>query len=325
MKKILFISLLMMFAACSEPMLTSEEEPMLMNARAVTPTGFGSDTPVFLFWLASDFPNIGVEAEGDFPQPYFTAWPYQGIDAYSSVTYNTGKKYPENDQEVYCTGFFPATLTVDQDREKKSWTSLTVPAQNIGLTDVMVPADHITGKSTAHFEKKNPKEPLKFIHAQSKITFKAKMGSEMAKNRYLRNIRVTVPGTELMSSLKWEGGRYVADGKSDDSFEVVLNDPDPNQLDPNQLAREIGVVYIYPGKTSLKMKVEVEMSDSPLFAESEIISAESEVAFTVGALLENDAYEIVLMINYDSIVLQGRKAEWEDGGKIVLPIYPDKD
>ena len=325
MKKIIFISLMLIGAACSKPAIMSDNSPMQMNAMTKSPTDFGADTPVFLFWLDSDFAAIG----SDGIQPYFEAWPSQEIDAYKTETYNTGKKYPDNDQYVYCTGFSPATLIIDDDAQNRSWTKLTVPAEDIGILDVQVAPQHITGKSSQHFETKNPKEPLEFIHAQSKIVFKAKMGTEMAMNRYLRNVTITVPGSELMSGLKWENGRYIADRTAGEEASVVLKDPSTTQLDPNQKAREIGEVYIYPGKESMKIKVDIEMSDSPLFTEHEIISIEADVDFNLtdsygSTLRENDAYEIILVINYDSIILKGRKAEWQEGGGLLIPIYPNQ-
>lgn len=326
MKKIIFISLMLIGAGCSKPAIMSDNSPMQMNAMTKSPTDFGADTPVFLFWLDSDFAAIG----SDGIQPYFEAWPSQEIDAYKTETYNTGKKYPDNDQYVYCTGFSPATLIIDDDAQNRSWTKLTVPAEDIGILDVQVAPQHITGKSSQHFETKDSKKPLEFIHAQSKIVFKAKMGTEMAMNRYLRNVTITVPGSELMSGLKWEDGRYIADRTAGEEASVVLKDPSTTQLDPNQKAREIGEVYIYPGKESMKIKVDIEMSDSPLFTEHEIISIEADVDFNLtdsygSTLRENDAYEIILVINYDSIILKGRKAEWEEGGGLLIPIYPNPD
>ena len=325
MKKIIFISLMLIGAACSKPAIMSDNSPMQMNAMTKSPTDFGADTPVFLFWLDSDFAAIG----SDGIQPYFEAWPSQEIDAYKTETYNTGKKYPDNDQYVYCTGFSPATLIIDDDAQNRSWTKLTVPAEDIGILDVQVAPQHITGKSSQHFETKDPKEPRELIHAQSKIVFKAKMGTEMAMNRYLRNVTITVPGSELMSGLKWEDGRYIADRTAGEEASVVLKDPSTTQLDPNQKAREIGEVYIYPGKESMKIKVDIEMSDSPLFTEHEIISIEADVDFNLtdsygSTLRENDAYEIILVINYDSIILKGRKAEWQEGGGLLIPIYPNQ-
>lgn len=317
------LTMLIIAASCTKPARVSEATPMLMNAMTKSPTGLENDTPVFLFWLDTDFGSI---AEGVYTAPYLEAWPYQGIDAYNENTYDTGKKYPDNDQEVYCTGYFPASLIIDDEADQRSWTKLSVPEEGIGTLDVMVAPKHIIGKQSSHFETK--KVPLEFIHAQSKINFMAKMGTDMAQNRYLRNIKVTIPGSELMSSLKWQSGRYIAAQTADEAEPVVLKDPSTTQLDPSQKNREIGNVYIYPGKQSLKIEVEVEMSDSPLFTESEIIMMKTEVGFNLNdgygnALRENDAYEIILVINYDSIALKGRKAEWQEGGGLLIPIYPN--
>ena len=310
---------------------TQEESPMQMNAMTRSVTDFGSGSPVFLFWLDNDFQNIGTQ---DAPTPYLVSWPYLGIDDYRPEiqTYNTGKRYPENDQEVCCTGYFPASLTVDGGAAARTWSSLSIEDEaDLGILDVMVAPEHITGKSSAHFDDKRPKEPLEFIHAQSKVTFKAKMGTDMAQNRYLRNVQVTVPGKDqFMSTLKWENGRYIADGTtSSDDVKVVLKDPDMTQLDPNQLPRELGHVYIYPGMSSIYIEAQLEMDDSPLFSNPEMISVKTYVEFDFKdgistVLRENDAYEIIIVINYDSIALRGRKCEWEEGGSITIPIYPNQ-
>lgn len=308
----------------------SDSAPMHVNALTKAATDFGYGSPVFLFWLDHDFPNIGTSYASD---PYLVARPYLGIDDYSpSVqTYNTGKRYPDNDQEVWCTGYYPASLTVDDGAAQKEWTRLTIEDENdLGVIDVMVAPEHITGKSTAHFEDKVPEEPLIFIHAQSKVSFKVKMGTDMAQNRYLRSVKVTIPGKgQFMNSLKWENGRYIADGYTEsEDVSIVLSDPDPTQLDPNQLPRELGYVYIYPGKTSILIEAELEMDSTPLFTKSELISVKTEVPFMLTddapMLNENEAYEIILIINYDSIALRGRKCEWEEGGTIVIPIYPNQ-
>lgn len=313
----------------TDPVL-NDDSPMHINAATRSATDFGAESPVFLFWLDYDYPNIGT---ANASEPYLIAWPYQGIDDYrpSVKTYNTGKRYPENDQEVWCTGFFPASLTIDDGAAQRKWTRLTIEDDNdLGVLDVMVAPEHITGKSTAHFDDKDPEEPLVFIHAQSKVSFKAKMGTDMAQNRYLRNIKVTVPGKgQFMNSLKWENGRYIADSYTEsDDIDIVLSDPDPTQLDPNQHPRELGYVFIYPGKTSIKIKAELEMDSSPLFTNPELISVNTEVPFILtdgsSVLKENEAYEIILVINYDSIALRGRKCEWEEGGTLVIPIYPNQ-
>jgi hypothetical protein len=325
MRKIIYIILMTLVVACSKPERVSDNEPMLIFSMTKSGVQSGSDTPVFLFWLKNDFENISAD---NYTQPYLDSWAPDEIDAYKTTTYNTGKKYPDNDEEVFCTGYYPASLIIDGGLRPRSWTSLDVPEEKIGRMDVMVAPEHITGKSTAHFDTKEPGEPLSFVHAQSKVTFKAKMGTEMAQNRYLRNIKVTVPGSELMSSLKWESGRYTADGTAGEDVSVVLVDPVTTQLDPSQKPREIGDVLIYPGKSSLSISVNVEMSDSPLFPNHEVISITTEIPFNFtdgqgDVLGENEAYEIILVINYDSIVLKGRKAEWEEGGELLIPLYPN--
>ena len=157
MRKLIFISLLLSAFACTkvEESNVEKDSPMRVNAMVKSPA-FGSDTPVFLFWLDTDFSAI---AQNISVEPYLIAWPYQSIDSYQNTTFNTGKKYPENDQTVYCTGYYPSTLIAGENQEKNYWASLTIPSDQIGQTDVMVVKTPITGKGSEHFEtKKSPLE-----------------------------------------------------------------------------------------------------------------------------------------------------------------------
>ena len=326
MKRLIYISLLILTAACSKQ-TRPDDSPMQMNAMTKSPATFGSDTPVFLFWLDTDFTAI---SESPAAQPYLVAWPYSGIDTYNpdKQTYNTGKKYPENDQTVCCTGYFPSTLIVNEDEGYADWSVLSVPEDQIGLLDVMVAPEHITGKSTQHFETKTPKEPLVFHHAQSKVNFAAKMGSDMAKNKYLRNARVIIPGKDqCISSFKWQDGRYVENEiVQDETYRITLQDPNPDQLDPNEISmRELGSVYIRPDQNDITFYLEVEMSESVIFDSYEIIRTTEPMTLDFQyngsniTLLEGDEYDINITILYDSFVVTGKKAKWQDGGKIPLP------
>ena len=326
MKNSFLIILLLLVVACEKQSAITEEGPMQIYATTKASADEMSGTPVFIFWFGSDFDAI---ADDVYTQPYFYASPSEEIDAYKYVPYDTGKPYPSNDQEVCCTGYSPASLVCDYGNLPRSWTTLTLLPETVGLTDVMVAPSPITGRSSLHFGTDPSNASLEFIHAQSKITFKVRMGTDMARSRDLRNIKITIPGTELLSGLKWNKGRYVAEIACDQESSVVLKDPSQNQLDPSQKIRTIGDVYIFPGKSSLRLKVEVEMSDSPLFTHYEVVSVDTEVPFNLTdgvseVLRENDAYEIILVVNYDSIVLKGNKSPWTDGGNVIIPIYPDK-
>ena len=324
MRKLIFISLLLSAFACTkvEESNVEKDSPMRVNAMVKSPA-FGSDTPVFLFWLDTDFSAI---AQNISVEPYLIAWPYQSIDSYQNTTFNTGKKYPENDQTVYCTGYYPSTLIAGENQEKNYWASLTIPSDQIGQTDVMVVKTPITGKGSEHFETK--KSPLVFYHAQSKINFTARMGADMAKNRYLRNVKVIIPGNDLfVRTFKWENNRYTADQiLQDEAYRLNLQDPNPAQLDPNEIqSRELGSIYIRPDLYQITFDLEVEMSETVTFDTYEIIrtSEPMTIYFTSNgsaiSLAEGDEYDINITVLYDSFVVTGNKAKWQDGGNIPLP------
>lgn len=331
MRRLIFILLLFSAFGCSKFGLTNllEDSHMQVNSMVKSSAGFGSDTPVFLFWLDTDFTKISQNAS---VQPYLVAWPYLGIDEYNpgKRTYDTGKKYPENNQTVYCTGYYPSTLVTGQEAGKNTWATLEIPEDGIGTTDVMVVRGPITGKGDQHFEKKNPAEPLVFIHAQSKVNFTAKMGSDMAKNRYLRNVRVIIPGKDLLlTSFRWQeqNSRYAGyEILQDENFKVTLKDPNPAQLDPNEISRrELGSLYIRPGMDKISFDLEVEMSETVTFDSYEVIRTSEPMTlnFTSNgtgiSLEEGDEYDINITVLYDSFVVTGNKAKWQEGGNIPLP------
>ena len=326
MRKLIFISLLLSAFACTkvEESNVEKDSPMRVNAMVKSPA-FGSDTPVFLFWLDTDFSTI---AQNISVEPYLIAWPYQSIDSYKNTTFNTGKTYPERDQTVYCTGYYPSTLIAGENLEKNYWATLTIPSDQIGLTDVMVVKNAITGSESSHFDTKNPKKPLEFYHALSKINFTAKMGSDMAKNRYLRNVKVIIPGKELLvTSFKWESNRYTADQiLQDEAYVLNMQDPNPAQLDPNEIqSRNLGSIYIRPDQYKITFDLEVEMSETVTFDTYEIIRTSEPMTlnFTSNgsaiSLAEGDEYDINITVLYDSFVVTGNKAKWQDGGNIPLP------
>lgn len=327
MRKFIFIWLLLSAIACTkvEDSNAEKDSPMRVNAMVKSIGALGSDTPVFLFWLDTEFPSIGQNTS---VEPYLIAWPYQSIDSYKNTTFNTGKKYPGGNQAVYCTGYYPSTLIAGENPEKNYWATLTIPSDQIGLTDVMVVKSPITGSESSHFETKNPKQPLEFYHALSKINFTAKMGSDMAKNRYLRNVKVIIPGKELfVTSFKWESNRYMVDQiLQDEAYVLNLQDPNPAQLDPNEIqSRDLGSIYIRPDQYKITFDLEVEMSETVTFDTYEIIrtSEPMTINFTSNesaiSLAEGDEYDINITVLYDSFVVTGNKAKWQDGGNIPLP------
>lgn len=327
MRKLIFISLLLSVLGCTKAENDSikRNSPMRVNAMVESAEAFGSGNPVFLFWLDTDFSAI---AQNTSVEPYLVAWPYGTIDSYKTETYNTGKKYPANNQTVKCTGYYPSTLIAGEDEEKNHWSTLTVPSDQVGLTDVMVVKTPITGSENSHFETKTPKEPLYFYHAQSKINFKAKMGSDMAKNRYLRNVKVTIPGKDqLVRTFVWENGRYTAgEILQDETYMVNLLDPNSAQLDPNEIqSRELGSIYLRPGQKQITFDLQVELSETVTFDTYEIIRTSKPMTLnfstngTAITLAEGDEYDINITVLYDSFVVTGKKAKWQDGGDIPLP------
>lgn len=335
-RSLLILAFLSLLAACSKDNAadstgsTVKKAMMRINSQTRSLDAPSDQFPVFLFWLEEDYPSIG---ESDV-YPYHVAFPQKDIDSYNvdAGTYNTGKYYPES-QSVYATGYSPASIGPAESEENASRTTLTVPHSLQGKLDVMVAEKCITGSSTMHFEKKLPPDPMRFIHAQGKVSFKALLTEEMGRYYYLRNVSVSVKGEgQFLHSLRWDGSRYVAESISSTAAPVILTDPDTDQMDPAEIEpRSIGSVYLYPGLSSVTFSVDAELGYDPQFKESKPISTgEMTVGFTEDdgvtpvLLDENEEYEIELRFNYDAILITGKKADYKEGGLIIIPVYPNK-
>lgn len=335
-RSLLILAFLSLFAACSKDNAAdnagsaAERALMKINSRTRSLDAPSDRFPVFLFWLEEDYPFIG-ESE---VYPYHVAFPQKDIDSYNvdSVTYNTGKYYPES-RTVYATGYSPACIGPAEAEGNASWTTLTVPQPLQGQLDVMVAEKCITGSSTMHFEKKLPPDPMCFIHAQGKVNFKALLTEEMGRYHYLRNVRISVKGEgQFLHSLRWDGSRYVAGSISGTSESVQLTDSNKDQMDPAEIEpRSIGSVYLYPGLPSITFSVEAELGYDPQFKDRKTISTgemtvrfTEDDGFTPVLLEENEEYEIELRFNYDAILITGKKADYKEGGLIIVPVYPDR-
>lgn len=354
MKRILSYIFLIMLAACSKHKHdVPDNAGASMKVYAMTKAAEPSDsTVVFLFWYATDFSSIGSV------EPYFVGMPDKGIDNYNpnKQTYNTLTAYPKVDGsyvDVYATGYSPASLETSD-----GWSTLTVPEDKLGKLDILSSSGHITGNGASeqqYFDYFDPDtkttDPLYFDHMLPRVDFKARMHEDMGTGRYLRNITITLDGIETASGsnglakdeniftsrLVWDAveSRYIPDDGSRRSATVILKDPDMNQLDPSEPdPRDIGSVYIHPGLfKSISFRVEAEVADNPLFSDSSTmtLNVRNESFTKTGSntvidnpLGYNENYVITLIFNYDSVILEGRKAEWEEGENLVIPVYPDK-
>ncbi|MBQ8812161.1 MAG: hypothetical protein IJZ70_07605 [Bacteroidales bacterium] len=330
MKKIIIIlSVLALSAACSrmekDNVPVNEGEAGYIMLRAMTKADGGlpdvDDTPVFLFWLDGDHSKLGTEEV----QPYFVSYPQGAVDDYNTTPYNTGYPYPGT-MTVYANGYNPSYLIMEEGDGIYSWTKLSVPEGMHGYLDITGTDKFVQGSQSSPFEADNA-QTMKFKHLLSKVNFYARLG-EIPAERYFKGVKVKVNGNNVFtSSISWIDGKYAASDRVGHDLFWTAADPNTNQMDPNEVdPRKIGSVHIHPGQEQITFDLEVEMSETVTFDSCETIRTTATVGFTDGAGTTLDAgyeYDINITILYDSFVIKGNKAKWQDGGKIPLPFYPN--
>lgn len=325
---IVILSVLALLAACSRmdkdngPVHGGEAGQIMLRTMTKA-EGMGSvdDKPVFIFWLDGDHTKFGTEEV----LPYFVSYPQGTVDDYKSTPYNTGYPYPGN-MTVYACGYNPSHLEMEEGDGIYSWTSLTVPEGMHGYVDITGTQAFVQGSQESPFETDDA-QTMKFHHLQSKVNFTARLG-DIPAERYFRAVKITVNGNGVFTDkVAWNNTNTAWEASETVSSDVFWSatDPNTNQMDPNEVdPRSIGSVYIHPGKKQIVFDVEVEMSETVTFDSSETIKTTATVVFENDITLNaGDEYDINITILYDSFVIKGNKAKWQDGGKIPLPFYPN--
>lgn len=354
MKRLLYIMMAMCaICACSKEDSglmsppSSEQETALMHVKSdiqsfsSTPS---DDTPAFVFWLGNEYGASMGATTAVSTLPYFVSYPDGEIDDYSVTPYNTGRLYMGS-RWIYANGFAPACLTPDTSSGEQDWTILNVPVKERGYHNIMTAQGSLSGNESNKLHESN--KILRFKPVQCRVNFYARLGT-IGNGQYFRGVTITMDGTgKFTKSLKWNNqgtvgvitdDRYEAFEVSTESSVWICKDPNTNQMDPDETGdanhpgyRKIGTVYMHPGIGDIMFDVDVTTSSTPVFTTTGILSQpDNYVQFRDNGTNEpitlgnEEEYDILITINYDSIDLVGKKAEWEDGGGLVIPIYPNK-
>ena len=306
----------------------SEEETSDEETSSATST---AGQAVFLFW---DFGDVlsGTET----PTPLYVKNPDKDIDTYKrpNEPYNTGELYPDGNRRVMATGYAPSTLTPDGT---DNYEVLTIP-DGYGTTDILTSVEPIVASAALPFDREGG-ETLQFMHAQSKVNFEAKLAENMGK--FIQNVRITLGGDLIATQVCWDKGKemyvpkvtgekkeytvYRKQGEGDTDYQLTKENP-----------LEIGSVYIVPEKTKLAVTLTVERAEEVNASEWETITFQATLPFTierdatkdwdkgkeVNTLYANEAYKFTIAFGEEGIELVGKKCPWENGGYLIIPIYP---
>lgn len=298
-----------------------------------TDAGSTADNPVFLFW---DFGDVLGNAKD--PTPLYVKRPEKHIDTYKrpNEPYNTGELYPDGNRRVMATGYAPATLTPEKRTDNTdNYECLTIPKDGLCKTDVLTSITPVVASAALPFDRENG-ETLQFMHAQSRVYFYAKLAENAEE--YLKNVRIKLSPTVVATHVEWDRKQslYVpqADHGEEDSGYTLTQPSDLMLAAENPL--EVGWAYIVPGQTYLSVEVTVARGESAEATEWKDFTVEPTFEFKIerdagddwdkgknkNTLYANESYIFTLVFSEEGIELIGNKCPWEEGGYLIIPIYP---
>ena len=305
-----------------------------------TDAGSTANDAVFLFWDFGDV--LGNVAN---PNPLHVKYPQEHIDTYKrpNEPYNTDELYPDGNRRVMATGYAPATLTPEKRTDNTdNYERLTIPQDGLCKTDVLTSITPVVASAALPFDREDG-ETLQFMHAQSRVYFYAKLAENAEE--YLKNVRITLPPNVVATQVEWKRDKslYVPIASGQKSYELAQQPNDNN--DYYMLTREnpleIGWAYIVPEQTSLTVSVRVARAETAGASEEEWkdVTMEAPLYFDIkrdgqaeedqgkntNTLYANESYTFTLVFSEEGIELIGNKCPWEEGGYLVIPIYPLTD
>lgn len=337
-----------LFAACSQNGVPGSETSGSAEMRIYTDVaradeeetdaGSTANDAVFLFWDFGDV--LGNVAN---PNPLHVKYPQEHIDTYKrpNEPYNTDELYPDGNRRVMATGYAPATLEPEKRTDDTdNYERLTIPKDGLCKTDVLTSITPVVASAALPFDREDG-ETLQFMHAQSRVYFKAKLAENAEE--YLKNVRITLPPNVVATQVEWNRDKslYVPIASGKESYKLAQQPKDDN--DYYMLTREnpleIGWAYIVPGQTDLSVEVTVARGESAEATEWKDFTVEPTFEFKIerdagddwdkgkneNTLYANESYTFTLVFSEEGIELIGNKCPWEEGGYLIIPIYPLTD
>ena len=305
-----------------------------------TDAGSTANDAVFLFWDFGDV--LGNVAN---PNPLHVKYPQEHIDTYKrpNEPYNTDELYPDGNRRVMATGYAPATLTPGKRTDNtNNYERLTIPKDGLCKTDVLTSITPVVASAALPFDRENG-ETLQFMHAQSRVYFSAKLAE--GSKEFLKNVRIKLSPTVVATQVEWNRDKslYVPIAFGQESYELAQQPKDDNDyymLTPEN-SLEIGWAYIIPEQTNLPVSVTVARAETAGASEEEWKDvtmkatlhidierdgqAEEDQGKNTNTLYANESYTFTLVFSEEGIELIGNKCPWEEGGYLVIPIYPLTD
>ena len=319
----LLLCLCLLSASCASGEGEYEQEIPMEVALTRTDGVAGSEgTPLLLFWKETDF------STGTLGSPYKTSTPAGGIGDYADAPYNTETDYPADNSRVVVMGLCPSVMTTAD-----SHTTYSLPSSGAGLTDVLVTPKGVTGSRKQPFGR-----AVEFAHAAVRIVIKARRTYNTVVKLYVKNLKLTVPARLVCGGLKWDTGtkQYLAAPAAAD---LVINhsgqilSTEDTQVavfyltpcSPADLLTDLTGTGGTPGLTLMAdVAKDINFTTGARNASFPILDGNLNFMDQFGSpatqLKGGESYETTLKFDIDSFTLEGEEKEWEDGGKMTVPV-----
>ena len=318
----LLLCLCLLSASCASGEGEYEQEIPMEVALTRTDGVAGSEsTPLLLFWKETDF------STGTLGSPYKTSTPAGGIGDYADAPYNTETDYPADNSRVVVMGLCRSAITTADCH-----TTYSLPSR-AGLTDVLVTPNGVTGSRKQPFGR-----ALEFAHAAVRIVLKARRTDNTVGKLYVKNLKLTVPARLVCGGVKWDTGtkQYLASPAAADLVIIhsgqILSTEDTQvamfyltPCSPADLLTDLTGTGGTPGLTlTADVAKDINFTTGARNASFPILDGNLNFMDQFGSpatqLKGGESDETTLKFDIDSFTLEGEEKEWEDGGKMTVPV-----
>lgn len=152
--------------------------------------------------------------------------------------------------------------------------------------------------------------------------------------KFIRNVQILLGQEVVASQVKWERDKSLYVPQAEDKTYTLKREDDYQMAYENPL--EIGWAYIVPEQTELEVRITVDRSETVEFIEYETITFPATLSFDIerntaddwdtdkdtNKLYANEAYTFTIVFSEEGIELVGNKCPWDNGGYLIVPIYP---
>ena len=246
------------------------------------------------------------------------------LTKYSNDKYNTGEVYPNENAQVYATGYSPADMQANED-----FKDLRLSDVDAGITDVCVAEKAISGSRITPFN-----ETMTFEHTLTKVLFTVERDQTMVGIRDVKNIKLSIPKKYLPIEWNWDetGKKYnINYGKTANKSELEFIHSD---IISGTNTDELGTAYLMLPTNNIGILESIHLSADIYLTNSTSIERtinstldiqlyEKDNTEKVTNAKPGEAYEVRILFQQNSFILIARQLDnWEQGGLIYVPVKP---